>query len=246
MTRVLPRIMTGGFSLVELLVSIGVIAVILSLLLPALSSAKISASKLKSLSNLNQIGASLQLYVDDSRGMFPFFPRDTPHLIGPPTQPIGILFVDDDPWSMRYLWPTVMHRVAPWDSNYANWIGVGRDSGELPWLSDSGAWLSPSYHMSNSFVASPQTWAPAGPARIQASRMAQVSYPSAKVVCFDFARPYINNPSNPELARGILLVDGSAADSFDRDASQPAPNRLSDREPLIYHDTPNGIHGRDF
>ena len=61
----------NGFTLVELLVVIGVIALLISILLPTLGQARLSAQRAQSMSNLRQIGIALQMYTQDNKGGFP-------------------------------------------------------------------------------------------------------------------------------------------------------------------------------
>jgi len=58
------------------LVVIGIIAVLVSILLPALNAARESAESTKCLTNLRQCGLALSMYVNDNKGWFPYVARD--------------------------------------------------------------------------------------------------------------------------------------------------------------------------
>jgi prepilin-type N-terminal cleavage/methylation domain-containing protein len=60
-----------AFTLVEMLVTIAIIAVLASLLMPALGRGKESGHVAACQSNLHQIGVALQIYVDDNRNIMP-------------------------------------------------------------------------------------------------------------------------------------------------------------------------------
>ena len=65
-----------GFTLVELLVVIGVIAVLISLLMPALQRARAAAQQIACMSNMRQQGQFIFMYAAESRGKLPYYRAD--------------------------------------------------------------------------------------------------------------------------------------------------------------------------
>jgi prepilin-type N-terminal cleavage/methylation domain-containing protein/prepilin-type processing-associated H-X9-DG protein len=63
-----------GFSLIELLVVIGIVAILIALLLPALQRARVHARYVQCQSNMRQVGQGMLMYANNNKGYY--FPPD--------------------------------------------------------------------------------------------------------------------------------------------------------------------------
>ncbi|MCE5324119.1 prepilin-type N-terminal cleavage/methylation domain-containing protein [bacterium] len=63
--------MKKGFTLIELLVVIAIIAILAAILFPVFTSAKQTANRASCLSNIGQVGKSIQAYASDNSGRIP-------------------------------------------------------------------------------------------------------------------------------------------------------------------------------
>src|SRR5437762_11574692 len=70
-----------AFTLVELLVVIGIIAVLISILIPALSKAREQSIRTKCASNLRQIGIAAFAYATENKGWLPRMETNNPFYV---------------------------------------------------------------------------------------------------------------------------------------------------------------------
>ena len=87
-----------GFSLIELIVVIGIVAVLIALLLPALRRARQQALSVQCKSNLHQIGQSLLIYANNNGGWI--YPPSHGPIVGRPRE--------------EY-WPNLVFKPAVWN-----------------------------------------------------------------------------------------------------------------------------------
>jgi len=149
-----------AFTLVELLVVIGIIALLISILLPSLSRARQSAVNLQCQSNLRTIGQGLLFYANDNRGKLPYsgnsqwmdiWPGAVTRYLGQELTPIAgdqwgnfvgnyaavLRCPDAPPEHIGQSWNSGFHytanvRAMPWFNDFGDGLKQGRMSQPYP------------------------------------------------------------------------------------------------------------------
>lgn len=263
-----------GFSLIELLVSIGIIGILLAITLPSLANARAAARETVALANGRSIGMSMQSYVErfkaypfrspgtalDSSDDFPAPPLPS-DLLAVRWWPEGTIVATSSVWTLAHLWPGLVSEVAPWPENYSLWVSPGR-SKELPVAKDPFAddddeelpFADISWRYSNSFIGSPTLWqegAVADPKMLKAIQPHEVQFPAAKVLMWDADITYV--PKEPKLVGDhydwptpMLFADGHAAVKKPTEAKETMPNPMNGMSRIKLHNTANGVRGTDY
>jgi prepilin-type N-terminal cleavage/methylation domain-containing protein len=131
-----------AFTLVELLVVISIIALLLSVLMPALGKARLQGRKIVCASYLKQWGLGIQFYANDNKGSYPPGWHSLPYLQKSMVQLLNKYFKPKDatiiscpvlhiPLPQRIFDP---NNASSWYTQYCYWGGITQEN--------VGAWWS--------------------------------------------------------------------------------------------------------
>ncbi|MBY0112397.1 MAG: prepilin-type N-terminal cleavage/methylation domain-containing protein [Phycisphaerales bacterium] len=188
-----------AFSLIELLIAIGIIGILISLALPALGKARLAARQTQALANVRSVSISFEQYASQYQ-TYPFIQPGAeitgPHGVKLPSQPgfigcewirPGAFLMSSDPFEMEWMWAAVMAKFSPVENQYPTWVSPG-----LPTRLPEGDDIEPreqiSIRYSNAFIARPELFKPGAkddPKNIAPVRSGDVLNPSSKVMLFD-------------------------------------------------------------
>jgi hypothetical protein len=237
-----------AFSLVELLVTIGVVGALLALLLPALGGAKREANVTAELATQRQAELILNAYLIDHNGEYPYWGE--PGTFYAPLH-WGPEFVSEQHWDQPLHWGLYLHTLG-----YEGWVSLGSRAhgsafeevrqGDCP----TCGWGYGSAHMlTNTVYAQPAFWdedAPPDKRHHRGMREGHLVYPALKGIVI------LRGGFGPRakawgLERRLVHFGdghGAAVKTSELTTGVQRGGLHMDGEPV--HCTPEGVNGRDL
>ncbi len=236
----------AAFSLVELMVVIGIIGILIAIILPALGGARGASRRTKSLANLRSLSQIVEMYTQRYDDMYPWGQRGV--------NTCGVPMWFDPIWELRVQWPIVLHGEMTRGELRSVMLSPGaiRDGGSGP----SPCAEPTSYYYSQSFLASPETWsgsASADPKLLGGVRTGRVAFPAQKVLMWEWELPYLNRAvrkAGEDISEPVPMafVDGHVAQHAPAAATDPVANPFprSSTPTARLHNTRGGVRGVDY
>ena len=132
--RLFGRLRRSGFTLVELLVVIGIIALLVGILMPALTKARKSAQAVQCMSNVRQLGVGFMMYVDKYKGYLPWTGNSDGNAT---SNPVG-------PWDDTAYWANSIPKIIGRSSYYDLQQAAAKGGAPLAKAGDNNVLACPS------------------------------------------------------------------------------------------------------
>ena len=229
---------TRGFTIVEVLASVMVIAIIISIMLPSLAGARDLARDTHSLATVGSHAKAMAIYQTDHNDAFPaFVPRGA----------IAVTFIiAGQPYSIN----GYFGQVYTWHFGMSERYYDSQVLGPVFQRPGRDPWLVTDYRYSASFLADPVFWnerTRIGPEQWRGQHGHAVRYPSAKCLLVD---DRVMDNADPR--KGVIaMVDTSASARHPQDMSGPLPDGEGNwpgtwSSGRVGIHTIDGINGRDI
>lgn len=256
--------MRRGITLLEVIVAIGVIALLLAIAMPVLSAIRLAARETECLSQIRQTGLLMSSYATDRQGVLP--------QVGEAR--LTRSFSNAGFWmnyfDQRVFWPITLrgYTASPNDPRelscpYDERPIIEREEDGYDSQYPDGAVLPTAYWYSSALFTRAALWRETNPV-VDASQLlpvniSEVAHPSAKAAFYDLAAPHrLSDPPmapfgadfddlhRPFYRVPVSLVDGSGALKTRTELPGPVANPFYGGRPPTLFNTRDGFLGRDF
>lgn len=205
------RRINRGFTLIELMVVIGIVGILVALVLPALRGARGAAMQTVALSNVRSVGQVMHAYTAE-HGRHPYrgageFPASI-YEIFPDFEPMAdaamyrwypgtVLIGTTGHFEQAWLWPSIVVPLDEWPEHWETWVSPRKDrplptEDDFDFGEDNPVQSQISVRYSNAFVARPEYFGDGRPGDeagmlrlLRPTRPSDVRYPSSKVMLWD-------------------------------------------------------------
>lgn len=242
----MPKARTG-LTLLDTILTIGIISLLVSITIPALSRTKLQATNAASLSNMRTHGQTLNLYSFDHQDTLPY--------LTDPNADLTVLRGGGFSIAIEFFWVTEYWFIGLTDNYYSG----TRDRDLFSYPAES---IGHIYQYSSTLYTKPEYWKPASRTdhtQWKPVKITQATYPSAKAAFTEFAELPNQSPL-PTWSQiptqggkyGFGFLDGSARRLSSLRLLPPYPTGDGGGPQTRYGEigvvgvhTQDGIHGRD-